>query len=105
MTHYSHSEMLMRIYQLSEHKHELLHEINGRVKTMSAALDRLTQEVAQTKDAVASVLTLVDGLAQQIRDNIDDSDALNALADDLDAQQKDIADAVTANTPPANPAA
>jgi hypothetical protein len=72
---------------------------------MSAALDRLTAEVAETKTAVASVLTLVQGLAAQIRDNIDDSDALNALADDLDASQQQIADAIAANTPAAPPAA
>jgi|SRR6478752_9882402 len=89
-----------------ERQHELLHEINGRINHMSAALDRLTAEVAETRSAAQSLITLVQGLAQQIRDNVDDSDALNQLADDLDAEQKDIADAVTANTttPPINPA-
>jgi len=66
---------------------------------MTAALDRITQEVSETKTAVASVLTLVAGLATQIRDNAEDPVALNALADDLDAGQAEIAAAITANTP------
>lgn len=82
-----------------DHQHELLHQILERILIMSAALDRLTAEVAETKTAVASVLALVAGLAQQIRDNTDDPVALNKLADDLDAAQTEIADAVTANTP------
>jgi hypothetical protein len=73
--------------------------------TMSAELDRLTTEVAETKAGVASAIRLIQGLAQQIRDNATDPVALNALADDLDAQQKDLADAVVAaGTNPAPPA-
>lgn len=72
---------------------------------MSVEMDRLTQEVADTKTSVDSVITLVEGLAQQIRDNAGDPAALNALADELDAQQGRISAAVTANTapPPAEP--
>ena len=70
-----------------------------RINVMSAALDRLTQEVAETKTAVESAITLIDGLADQIRDLKDDPAALEALADELDAQQAAIAAAVTANTP------
>lgn len=70
-----------------------------RIETMSAALDRITQEVAETKTAVDSVLTLVSGMAQQIRDLKDDPAALELLANDLDAKQAEIAAAVSANTP------
>jgi predicted nucleic acid-binding Zn-ribbon protein len=96
---HSHDEINRKL----EHHHELLHQIKEGIITMSAELDRLTTEVAETKSAVASVLTLVAGLAQQIRDNATDPAALNALADDLDASQKDIADAITANTPAEEP--
>lgn len=65
---------------------------------MSEALDRLTAEVAETRDATQAAVTMISGLAAQIRDNIDDSDALNALADQLDASQVEIADAITAGT-------
>lgn len=71
------------------------------LQKMTAALDRLTAEVAETKTVAASLEAVVAGLAQQIRDNIGDDAALNALADDLDATNKGIADAVTANTPAA----
>ena len=78
----------------------LLHE---RIDTMTPAMERITREVAETKTAVQSAVTLINGLAQQIRDNADDPVALNALADDLDQSQADIAAAVTANTPAAPP--
>jgi len=71
-----------------------------RINTMSEALDRLTREVQESNDAVQSAATLIAGLAQEIRDNIDDEDALNALADDLDAQQDVLAQAVSDNTAP-----
>jgi chromosome segregation ATPase len=91
----SHEELNQKL----EHLHELMHQIKERLIVMSAALDRLTQEVSETKDAVASVLALVQGLADQIRDNAEDPAALNKLADDLDAAQQEIAAAVAANTP------
>lgn len=67
---------------------------------MSAALDRITAEVSETRTAVNSVITLVTGLAQQIRDLKEDPAALEALANELDAAQAEIAAAVTENTPP-----
>lgn len=66
---------------------------------MSVELDRLTQEVADTKTSVDSVITLVDGLAQQIRDSVNDPAKLLELAAELDSQQGRIAAAVSANTP------
>lgn len=66
---------------------------------MSAELDRLTTEVAETKTAAQSAITLIAGLAQQIRDLKTDPAALAALADSLDADQAEIAAAITANTP------
>jgi septal ring factor EnvC (AmiA/AmiB activator) len=93
-------EHLLEIKQAQEAQAKLLARTFRKVGKMSAELDRLTTEVAETKTAVASVLALVEGLAQQIRDNATDPVALNKLADDLDAAQQDIAAAVTANTPP-----
>lgn len=69
-----------------------------KVHKMSASLDRLTREVTESRTAVDSALTLIEGLAQEIRDNLGDDAALEALADDLDAQQADLASAVTSNT-------
>jgi uncharacterized protein YoxC len=78
---------------------ELLETVIMQGEAMSAALDRLTEEVNQTSTAVDSVLALVGGLADQIRALQDDPAKLAALADELDAKQAAIADAVAANTP------
>lgn len=68
---------------------------------MSEALDRLTASVEANQSATDSVLALVATLAGEIRANVNDADALNALADKLDAENTTIAAAVTANTVPA----
>lgn len=65
---------------------------------MSAALDRLVAEVAETRTKQASLITLVNGLAQLIRDNIGNEAALNSLADSLEVGQTDIQTAIDANT-------
>lgn len=91
--------MLRHIEEMLAHQHELLHQINERIIPMSVELDRLTAEVAETSTAVDSIITLVDGLAQQIRDAAADPAKLMALADELDAKQAAIAAAVAANTP------
>lgn len=71
---------------------------------MSVALDRLQASMTANSSAVASVLALVSTIAGEIRNNVDDSDALNAIADKLDAESAQIAAAVTANTPAAGDA-
>ncbi len=68
-------------------------------EAMSAALDKITAEVTETKGIIQSAVTLINGLAQQIRDLKDDPAALNALADSLDSDSKALADAVAANSP------
>lgn len=66
---------------------------------MSAELDRLTTEVSENSTVIASAIALLNSLAQIIRDNAQDPAKLGALADELDAKQRELADAVTANTP------
>lgn len=66
---------------------------------MTPAMQRLTDEVTETRTSQASIIALVAGLAQQIRDAVGDEDALNALADSLDQGQTEIAQAVADNTP------
>lgn len=74
-----------------------------RLRKMSEALDRLESEVLETTDVVDSAITLIQGLAQQIRDAVDDPEKLNALADALDAKQTELAQAITDNTPSTDP--
>lgn len=68
-------------------------------RTMTDALTRLKTEVTETRTVMISAITLITGLGALIRSNIGNEDALNALADDLDAQQRDLAEAISANTP------
>lgn len=74
---------------------------NQRMTAMTKELDDLTREVSETDDAVDSVLTLVGGLADQIRAMKDDPAKLAQLAAQLDAKQAAIAAAILANTPAA----
>jgi methyl-accepting chemotaxis protein len=83
----------------SAYRHKYLRRtIRKELRAMAGELDRLTNEVAETRTATKAIVTLVEGLAQQIRDNAGDPEALNRLADELDAAQQEIADAVSANT-------
>ena len=67
---------------------------------MSASLDNLTNEVAETKGAIESAIVLINGLAQEVRDlknapNVDA--AIDALSAELDGTSKALAAAVAAN--------
>lgn len=66
---------------------------------MTEEIARLTTEVSETKTVAASAVTLIRGIAQQIRDNVANKAALTALADDLDASTNELGSAVTENTP------
>lgn len=68
---------------------------------MSSALTRLQASMTANSSAVASALALISTLSEQIRANVGDDDALNALADQLDAENHDIAAALVAGTPAA----
>lgn len=78
-----------------------IHALTKKVILMSIALDRLTASVAANASATASVLALLATVSAEIRAGLiaDDSAALNALADKLDAEGNTIAAAITANTP------
>ena len=66
---------------------------------MAGELARLSTEVSEIGTVVDSAVSLINGLAQQIRDLATDPAALNALADSLDTKAGELAAAVVANTP------
>ncbi len=68
---------------------------------MAVDLSALQAEVEQQTAVVQSAITLINGLAQQLRDAAGDPAAVQALADQLDASTQALADAVAANTPAA----
>jgi chromosome segregation ATPase len=84
--------------QSDDRIHKALGEILERLNNMSAELDTLTAEVAETGTVVDSAIALIEGLAQQIRDLANDPAALAQLAADLDAKTNALAAAVSANT-------
>lgn len=67
--------------------------------TMSKELDDLRDRVAHSIEVEQSAVALIQGLAQQIRDNAQDPAALEELASQLDSSSNSLASAVTANTP------
>lgn len=79
---------------------------------MSAELDNLTKEVAETKASMAALIGVVQTqstLIQQLRDAATDPAAITALSGELDAAQAeaqaaiDAANALIGGEPPADP--
>jgi len=75
----------------------LLLSINRRGTIMSAELDALTAQVAETNGVIASAVTLIHGLRQQIIDAGTDPAKLAELAASLDASEQALAAAVSTN--------
>ena len=96
-----HIDVHVHLYEPSERATQLLTQLLAQGEDMSASLDKITAEVAETKTVMQSAVVLIAGLAGQIRDLKDDPAALLALADSLDTDSSALADAVTANTPAA----
>lgn len=65
---------------------------------MSKELDDLTAEVAADTAVESSAVTLIQGLAQQIKDAGTDPAKLSALTDQLTQSSNSLAAAVAANT-------
>ncbi len=87
---------------------KLLHTFQAilqEMRLMSAELDRLTTEVSENTTVIESAIALIEGLAQQIRDNATDPASLTALADSLDSESNKLGAAVAANTPQPQPPA
>lgn len=76
----------------------LLRGINERTKSMALDLSRIQAEVAENVSVTQSAVALIGQIAQQIRDNVDNQTALNALADQLDTDNQSLGAAVVANT-------
>lgn len=63
-----------------------------------ATLADLKAKVEQEDTVIDSAVTLIQGLAQQVKDLTPDQAAIDALAADIDAKSQALADAITANT-------
>jgi hypothetical protein len=76
-------------------------QLQSKGDAIMADLSALQTEVEQNGEVAASAVALLNGLAQQLRDAAASNDpaAIQALADQLDANTQNLADAVSANTP------
>lgn len=75
--------------------------IQGEIVALD--LSALSTEVEQNASAIDSAAVLLGTLSQQIRDLSTDPAALQALADQIDANTATLTTAVAANTPAAAP--
>lgn len=96
----------VRMHEEQERMHADLHEIKQTLHQLHtesraemATLDALTAEVNDSTTITASVLALVQSLADQITAAGTDPVALQALVDQLHANDAALAAAVQANTP------
>jgi len=64
-----------------------------------ADFTRLTAEVEETKTVTQSAIQLLENLSTRLREEANNPAAINALADELDANGAALAAAVVANTP------
>ena len=78
----------------------LLATIVEKETIMSQATDNLASAVQRETSVVASVTTLISGLAAQIKETSTDPQ-VQALADQINGNSDTLAQAVTANTPQA----
>jgi hypothetical protein len=87
----------------------ILCSLTEKVTAMSAAQDAsflaMKNQVERSTSVVTSIKVLIDNLAQQIVANKTDPVAMQALADQLTADNDTLQGLVTANTGPASPSA
>lgn len=88
-------DLALGLYLLHGESHYLTHLEESEMADLTA----LRAQVEENTSIEASAVTLLGELAQLIRDNATDPEALAALAADLDSSGSDLAAAVAANTP------
>jgi hypothetical protein len=78
-----------------------------RMENIMATMEELKAAVQRNTDVDSGVVTMLQGLSQQLKDAqaANDPVAVQAVIDQLDANTKTLSDAVTANTPVATPPA
>lgn len=91
-----------RIERALDRVNNALGQLKDMVNKMAGELDTLKAAVARFDTVEASIVALVKGLAQQIKDLAAagaDPAALTALANDINAKADEMAAVVTENTP------
>lgn len=81
---------------------QAINQLTERIETMSQDLSQLKAAVAANTSVIGSAVALIQGMAEKLQAAIDagaDPAELQALADELKAQDAALAAAVSANTP------
>lgn len=93
----------VNVYLHNDDTARLILRLIKKVDKIMATMQELTASVQRNTDVDESVLTLIAGISQQLKDAqaANDPAAIQAVIDQLDANTKRMADAVTANTPAA----
>jgi DNA repair exonuclease SbcCD ATPase subunit len=90
---------LKRIEQQIQNLSALTRATLSEVLNMAINFDTLTAKVSELETVNQSAIELLGQLATIIRSTQPTQEAINALADRLDADKQELASAVTANTP------
>jgi len=93
--HHHDRDLLMKLESIETK----VDDMTRKVAKMAGALNHLIDEVTEIKGKAQSLIALVNGLAQLIRDNVGNESKLNELADSLDAQSGAVQAAIDANAP------
>ncbi len=95
--------MDVNVYHHNDETARLISKLIKKVDKIMATMQELTASVQRNTDVDESVLTLISGISTQLKDAQASNDpaAIQAVIDQLDANTKRMADAVTANTPAA----
>jgi chromosome segregation ATPase len=73
----------------------------NKLEALMLNLDVLRSEIAENSDAVASAVTLISTLVEELRAAAGNQAEIDAIVNQLDAQTAALAAAVAANTPAA----
>jgi hypothetical protein len=87
-------EVLVRLNALKVTQHR-----QGR--KLMADLSRITANVAANGTVIGSAVTLIEQIAEALRNAGSDQGAIDALANDLEAQATALSEAIVRNTPAA----
>lgn len=81
----------------------LIEAILEKLEDMEQVIEELRATTERIESASQAVVSLLQGLAEQIRQAADDPDQVRELGDRLDVVAQSLADAVVANTPAEGP--
>lgn len=91
----------VHVYHHSDDTKRVLNKLIKRIERIMTKLDDLNAAVARNTAVDDSVITLLEGIVQQLKDANASSDpaAIDKLIAQLDANTQKMTDAVTRNTP------